>query len=277
MRDRGSILNQPEIIVLLEDYEATLSDILLRFQHTASEICIRPEDEASYRQITKEIADLLGDELVDGRTERSNFIGRVNESVSNYLGSPSKYGVETVQALIRAILNRIRRNPQAIKSMVPSLQPTALAATVAIVALAQRIHLIARQLRERHDDRPTLDLTDEYDLQDLFHALLKVHFDDVRPEEYTPSYAGKSARMDFLLPESRIVVELKMTRSTLSAKQVGEQLIIDINRYRAHQGCQTLFCIVYDPTARITNPRGLENDLNRDDDRLAVRVMVVPN
>ena len=52
-----------------------------------------------------------------------------------------------------------------------------------------RFHLIVRQLRARHDGRATLDISDEYDVQDLLHALLRQHFDDIRPEERTPSYA----------------------------------------------------------------------------------------
>jgi hypothetical protein len=51
-------------------------------------------------------------------------------------------------------------------------------------------HLVARQLRKRHRDRATLIIADEYDVQDLLHALLRLEFDDVRPEENTPSYAG---------------------------------------------------------------------------------------
>jgi hypothetical protein len=35
-------------------------------------------------------------------------------------------------------------------------------------------------------------LKDEYDVQDLLYALLRIFFDDVRPEEWTPSFAGKS-------------------------------------------------------------------------------------
>ena len=52
--------------------------------------------------------------------------------------------------------------------------------------ICSRFHLIAQQLRNRHNNRYTLNITDEYDVQDLLHALLKIHFDDVRPEEYTP-------------------------------------------------------------------------------------------
>ena len=75
-----------------------------------------------------------------------------------------------------------------------------------------RFHRIVVQLRKRHGNRPTLDVADEYDTQDLLHALLKVFFEDVRPEEWTPSYAGKSSRVDFLLMLEEIVIEVKKTR-----------------------------------------------------------------
>ena len=104
-----------------------------------------------------------------------------------------------------------------------------------------------------------------------------MHFDDIRAEEWTPSYAGAASRIDFLLPEAEVVIELKMTRQSLSAKQVGEQLIVDIARYRSHPQCKTLFCIVYDPSGRIANPRGVENDLNREDGEMTVKVMIVPS
>ena len=53
-----------------------------------------------------------------------------------------------------------------------------------IEQICTSFHRVARQLRARHANRPTLDVQDEYDLQDLMHALLVVHFADVRPEEY---------------------------------------------------------------------------------------------
>ena len=82
--------------------------------------------------------------------------------------------------------------------------------------------------------------------------------------------------MDFLLPEIETVVETKMTRPNLSAKQLGEQLIIDIAKYKKHPACRTLFCLVYDPDGRISNPRGVENDLKEDKVQMVVNVMIVP-
>lgn len=69
--------------------------------------------------------------------------------------------------------------------------------------------------------------------------------------------------MDFLLKTKQIVIEVKKTRRTLKAKDLGDELIIDIQKYQAHPDCKTLVCFVYDPEGWISNPRGLENDLNK--------------
>jgi len=84
--------------------------------------------------------------------------------------------------------------------------------------------------------------------------------------------------MDFLLKTERIVVETKMTRTGLGAKAIGDELLVDIGRYsRAHPDCRTLVCFVYDPDGHITNPEGLERDLNRVyDGDLVVKCIVSP-
>jgi hypothetical protein len=136
--------------------------------------------------------------------------------------------------------------------------------------------LVIRQLRDRHDSRDAHDVQDEYDLQDLLHSLLHLFFDDVRAEEYTPSYAGKAARMDFLLKDESIVIEAKMARKGLGAKEVGDELTVDIARYKVHPGCKMLFCLVYDPEHRIKNPRGIEADLAQNESGFQVKVFIVP-
>ena len=114
----------------------------------------------------------------------------------------------------------------------------------ALSRLCVRFPLVVRQVRQRHNSRDTLDVGDEYDVQDLLHGLLLLFFDDVRSEEHTPSYAGKATRMDFLLAQESIVIEAKMTRKGLGAKEVGEQLIVDIAHYKQHPKCSTLYCLV---------------------------------
>lgn len=143
-----------------------------------------------------------------------------------------------------------------------------------IINIFKRFHIVCKQLRERYDSRETIDVCDEYDVQDLIHSLLCIYFDDIRAEEWTPSYAGSCSRQDFLLKKEKIVIEIKKTRKGLQDKQVGEQLIVDIDRYKSHQDCKNLLCFVYDPDERITNPRGIENDLTKVTDGLNVITIV---
>jgi hypothetical protein len=146
-----------------------------------------------------------------------------------------------------------------------------------VLQLCRRFHFVARQLQARYGGRSTLMVEDEYDVQDLLGSLLRLDFDDVRKEEWTPSYAGKSARVDFLLKRENIVIEIKKTRASLAAKEVGDQLLIDIGRYKAHPGCSALVCFVYDPEGRIGNPIELEDDLSGLHDRVDVHVVIIPS
>ena len=68
----------------------------------------------------------------------------------------------------------------------------------------------------------------------IAHALLTLEHDDVRPEEWTPSYTGGSSRMDFLLKLEQIVVVAKKTRSGFGARESEEQLMVDIEKYKHH-------------------------------------------
>lgn len=145
-----------------------------------------------------------------------------------------------------------------------------------LVRLLRRFHLSVQQLQRRYGGRGTHSVDDEYDVQDLLHAVLKLHFDDVRPEEWTPSYGGRSSRMDFLLKPERIVVEVKMTRDRLRQKQVTQELTIDREHYRAHPDCETLVCFVYDPGNYCPNPAALETDLSRSKGDFRVSVVVAP-
>ncbi len=144
--------------------------------------------------------------------------------------------------------------------------------------LLSRFHLAAQVLLRRQRGRAPFTIADEYDMQDLLHALLTIEFNDVRDEEWTPSYAGGSSRIDFVLKAEKIVVECKKTRPGLGAKELGEQLLIDIGRYAAHPDCKTLVCFVYDPEGLVVNPAGLKADLEtagRNDLRVVFRIVPV--
>jgi hypothetical protein len=265
------------VITALKSYEAELDGILSRFTKSRDGIHIDRRDDSRVRGLVLELRHLFADEFVDGHRHANSLIAAFNDSIYNYLNSPSYHGVETIKANVAAALARVERYPAAIKGPLPLPAMTPTKNPELLTQLWRRFPLVARQMRGRHDNRPTLDVADEYDVQDLFHAMLTISFDDIRKEEWSPSYAGGSSRMDFLLPELEAVVEIKMMRKTLSTRQLGEELIVDIAKYKKHPQCRTLFCFVYDPEGRIVNPRGVESDLNSEQSEMTVTVSIVPS
>ena len=145
-----------------------------------------------------------------------------------------------------------------------------------VKTLCCRFHSVARQLRLRGEYRATLSVEDEVDAQDLLHALLRIQFDDIGTDEWTPGYSDGAPRTTFLLNNSRLAVIVKKTRPGLNAKDLTEQLRVDAERYHSHSRCTALLCFIYDPEGRIGNPRGLEANLTSLNDAFAIDVLVAP-
>lgn len=145
-----------------------------------------------------------------------------------------------------------------------------------LLTICRRFPAVVRAFRKRYAERDRyFNVTDEYDVQDLMQGLLTVDFDDIRREDAVPSRAGRNSRIDFLLNQEELGLELKMAGPKLRDKELGAQLVIDIERYRAHPKCSVLVCLVYDTEHYLDNPRGIENDLSGVRDGLEVHVLVV--
>ncbi len=153
---------------------------------------------------------------------------------------------------------------------------------VEVAAVNKVLHLISRfsravnHLKERKAKRPPLIMEDEHDVQYLLQALLDVYFDDVRPEDAVPSVAGQNSRIDFVLPDEKIALEVKMTRPNLRDSQIGDELSADIIRYQKREDVKTLIAFIYDPGGLLKNPDGLERDLTKSHSALDVKVVVRP-
>jgi hypothetical protein len=134
-------------------------------------------------------------------------------------------------------------------------------------------------LTHRRKGAIPLTFDSEYDIQDLLHSQLRPWIADIRPEEFTPSYAGTSTRMDFLLPRHRLVLEIKRVRDKSHATKIGDELIVDTEHYRSHAKCDRLWCVIYDPLHLIRNPSGLVADLegkrSSQDGSVVVSVFII--
>lgn len=84
-------------------------------------------------------------------------------------------------------------------------------------------------MRNRYSSRPTLDVADEYDVQDLLHSLLILDFEDIRTEGSIPSYSGVTKKQS-----TKTVQHL----SGRSALKISTTLLGTTNEGRAIDCCR---------------------------------------
>jgi hypothetical protein len=88
-------MKRDEIITVLEAYASDLEGILSRFRKDSSGIHIQSDDEVRFREMVLELMDLFADEFVDARSHAQPLAAYFNDSISNYMNSPSYAGVQT--------------------------------------------------------------------------------------------------------------------------------------------------------------------------------------
>jgi hypothetical protein len=102
-------------------------------------------------------------------------------------------------------------------------------------------------LRNRQRGRQAFEIGDEYDVQDLFRALILPTVPDLVPEDPASKVAGKSSRLDFVSKSARLGFELKHLKSLSDRERVRTDVILDEHVYHAHPYIDTVVVLVSDP------------------------------
>ena len=173
----------------------------------------------------------------------------------------------------------LRGHLASVKEMetVPKEKDESKIALMRIRKTLSRFDLFVDQLKRTRKDKIQYTVQDEYDIQNLVHALLRLDFDDVRKEDPSPICAGSSSRIDLVLKKEKILVEIKKSNSTNREKEIGDQLIEDIAKYAEYPDAMILICFIYDPEHWLENPVGLIHDLEKQStEKLNVEVIICP-
>ena len=120
-------------------------------------------------------------------------------------------------------------------------------------------------LAVRGRGRQSLLIVDEYDVQDLFHALVRPGVPDIVPEDPTPKLAGKASRLDFTAKSVRLGFEVKHVKNANHAATVREEILLDEATYQEHPYIDTVVAFISDPAHHISlsaRPT-FERDLSR--------------
>jgi REase_DpnII-MboI len=106
-------------------------------------------------------------------------------------------------------------------------------------------------LGARKRSRPPFEITDEYDVQDLFFALVLPVVPDIVEEDPAPKVAGHSTRLDFTSKATRLGFEIKHVKSKAHAAKVREEILLDERTYQEHPYIDTVVAFVSDPNREI--------------------------
>ncbi len=133
-----------------------------------------------------------------------------------------------------------------------------------LLSIFNRFHAFASRLLDRHDQRPSLLINDEYDVQDLLNSLLAHEFDTVQKEEYGPQYAGKRPRIDFFLRSENNAIEVKYAKKKSDIAKIREEIIIDKEYYSQKENLEVLWFFIYDPKSIIIDRTIFIEDLEKN-------------
>lgn len=121
---------------------------------------------------------------------------------------------------------------------------------------------IQKVITGRRKDHPPFIIKDEYDVQDILYVILKSYFPNLRDEDPIPKVGSKSTKIDLILREENILIEVKMIKESDSNEtKFIEELKVDFESYHECKWLKKLFCFVYDPykkTRDISNFTDLE-------------------
>jgi REase_DpnII-MboI len=165
-------MDAEQTIAEVKRYEAEFVAILCRFKRDRDGVWIGDGDDPILRQYVREIIDVFNE--VFGKNNYSIQISaEFDNGIRNLSGSPSYKSVENILSVIRAVLTRLIRNPELLVSKEPTQIGPDQAPVNAVLNICHRFHEVAHQLIQRRESRPTLEIKDEYDVQDLLHALFE--------------------------------------------------------------------------------------------------------
>ncbi|HUT46915.1 MAG TPA: ParB/RepB/Spo0J family partition protein [Sedimentisphaerales bacterium] len=101
--------------------------------------------------------------------------------------------------------------------------------------------------------RTKIKFVGELELQNFIYSVLRALFESTEFEDPTEKICETSNRLDFVLKDHDIIIEVKYVRDKRHAKKISEELSIDYPRYKQSKYGQTIINYIYDPDNHIAN------------------------
>lgn len=125
--------------------------------------------------------------------------------------------------------------------------------------LCTRISNAARIIGNRQrKGKQSYTIADEYDVQDLLHAVLRAYLKYSVQEDPIPKVAGtRSSRADISVQELGILIEVKFVRSPEDQKTIFDDFSRDLVLYTSWSHLKTLLYVIYN-SSDLADPEALQ-------------------
>jgi len=164
-----------------------------------------------------------------------NLIGDLRDSVVSALNAR-----QVSSALDAALIIDAERSS-------PAARLSRRAALDRLLSVVDSFPACADVLAQRQRKKPAFEIHDEYDVQDLFYALVLPAIPDIVPEDPASKIAGKASRVDFTSKSTGLGVENKHLKTSGDVTRVREEILIDERTYQEHPYLHTVVVHVHDP------------------------------
>jgi len=138
---------------------------------------------------------------------------------------------------------------------------------------------VQKIIKNRRKGKDNFQIKDEYDVQDILYVILKSIFPTLRDEDAVPKAGAKSTKIDFIIREEKILIEVKMMKEKdTNETNFIEELKVDFESYHQCAWLKKLYCFVYDPfkkTRDISNFQDLNARRAKGQHEFEVEVIVV--
>jgi hypothetical protein len=127
-----------------------------------------------------------------------------------------------------------------------------------VLRLCERLHAAARILAKRRQGKDPFEITDEYDAQDLLHAVLRAYLKyTVHEEPLGKVGGGHSGRADIAIEELGAVVELKYVHGPDDQRRVVDEFSNDLLLYTKWPHLKHFIYLVYN-SQDLRDPEALD-------------------
>ena len=213
------------------------------------------------------------------------FIKQQDSEVANFITEISRKDLETIDLIVLAEFQEYN-SKQAIQK-VSYLNFTSKELILNILDNFENAVTKITDPKERYGGKTAnpkktaktiISIEDEYDVQDILYVILKSVFPKIKYENPLSKYGGSSTRLDFVLEEEGIIIEVKQIKITeKNDKTFITQIKIDLQSYHVLDYLQDIIFFIYAPNAiqDINNFKELEGEQSIKGKKFNVKVIVI--